>query len=52
MFKICGNSNLNYATDSKSRRIITGTKVYLHDALIVFSSVMQKHVTLSVTEAE
>eukprot|EP00804_Cyclotella_cryptica_P002709 CCRYP_009620-RA/>CCRYP_009620-RA protein AED:0.39 eAED:-0.09 QI:0/0/0/0.5/1/1/2/0/355 len=51
-FKIRGRSNSNYATDPESRRSITGTVVYLNDAPIVFSSATQKHVTLSVTEAE
>ena len=52
MFKIHGRSDSNYATDPDSRRNITGTVVYLNDAPIAFSSVTQKHVTLSVTEAE
>eukprot|EP00804_Cyclotella_cryptica_P028830 CCRYP_019720-RA/>CCRYP_019720-RA protein AED:0.58 eAED:0.63 QI:0/0/0/0.5/1/1/4/0/888 len=51
-FKIRGRSDSNYATDPESRRSITGTVVYLNDAPIAFSSVTQKHVTLSVTEAE
>ena len=49
---IHGRSDSNYATDPESRRSITGTVVYLNDAPIAFSSVTQKHVTLSVTEAE
>jgi hypothetical protein len=51
-FKIRGHSDSNYATDPDSRRSTTGTVVYLNDASIAFSSVMQKHVTLSVTQAE
>jgi hypothetical protein len=51
-FKIHGRSDSNYATDPESRRSITGTVVYLNDSPIAFSSVTQKHVTLSVTEAE
>ena len=51
-FKIRGRSDSNYATDPDSRRSITGTVVYLNDSPIAFSSVTQKHVTLSVTEAE
>eukprot|EP00804_Cyclotella_cryptica_P000019 CCRYP_013697-RA/>CCRYP_013697-RA protein AED:0.44 eAED:-0.15 QI:0/0/0/0.5/1/1/2/0/583 len=51
-FEIRGRSDSNYATDPESRRSITGTVVYLNDAPIAFSSVTQKHVTLSVTEAE
>ena len=51
-FTIRGRSDSNYATDPKSRRSVTGTVVYLNDAPIMFGSVTQKHVTLSVTEAE
>ncbi len=51
-FKICGRSDLNYATDPESRRSVTGMIVYLNDAPIAFSCVTQKHVMLSVTEAE
>ena len=51
-FKIRGRLDSNYLTDAESRRSIMGTVVYLHDAPISFSSVTQKHVTLSVTEAE
>ena len=51
-FKIHGWSDSNYATDLDCRRSIMGTVVYLNDAPIVFSSVMHKHLTLSVTEAE
>ena len=51
-FKISGCSDSNYATDPESRRSVMGTVVYLNDASMVFSSVTQKHVTLSVTEAE
>jgi hypothetical protein len=51
-FKICGCSDSNYSTDAEIRRSVMGTVVYLNDAPIAFSSVTQKHVTLSVTEAE
>lgn len=51
-FNIHCRSDSNYATDPKSRRSVTGTVVYLNDVPIAFSSVTQKHVTLSVTEAE
>lgn len=51
-FVIRGRSDSNYATDPESRRSVTGTVVYLNDSPIVFGSVTQKHVTLSVTEAE
>jgi hypothetical protein len=51
-FVVRGRSDSNYATDPESRRSVTGTVVYLNDAPIMFGSVTQKHVTLSVTEAE
>ena len=51
-FVIRGRSDSNYATDKDTRRSVTGTVVYLNEAPIVFGSVTQKHVTLSVTEAE
>ena len=51
-FVIRGRSDSNYATDRDTRRSVTGTVVYLNEAPIIFGSVTQKHVTLSVTEAE
>jgi hypothetical protein len=51
-FKIRGRSDSNYATDKETRRSITGSVVYLNDAIVMFQSATQKHVTLSVTEAE
>lgn len=51
-FKICIHLDWNYETDPESRRSMTSTVVYFNDAPIVFSSVTQKHVMLSVTEAE
>jgi hypothetical protein len=51
-FKIRGRSDSNYATDKETRRSITGSVVYLNDAIVMFQSSTQKHVTLSVTEAE
>ena len=51
-FTIRGRSDSNYATDPESRRSVTGTVVYLNDSPIIYGSVTQKHVTLSVTEAE
>lgn len=52
MLKICVRSNLNYAADPESRKSVTGTIFCLNDMPIAFSSVTQKHVTLSITEAE
>jgi hypothetical protein len=51
-FKIRGRSDSNYATDKETHRSITGSVVYLNDAIVIFQSATQKHVTLSVTEAE
>ena len=51
-FVIRGRSDSNYATDPETRKSVTGTVVYLNDAPIMFQSVTQKTVTLSVTEAE
>jgi hypothetical protein len=51
-FPIRGRSDSNYATDPESWRSITGTVLYLNGAPIMFGSVTQKHVTLSVTEGE
>ena len=52
IFKICGRSETNYATNPESHRSETGIVVYLCDVPILFQSVMQKHVTLSMTEVE
>jgi hypothetical protein len=51
-FKVRGRSDSNYATDPETRKSVTGNVVYLNDAPIMFQSVTQKTVTLSVTEAE
>jgi hypothetical protein len=51
-FVIRGRSDSNYAADPESRRSVTGTVVYFCDSPIMISSLTQKHVTLSVTEAE
>ena len=50
--KIHSWSKSNYATDPESRRSITGTVVSLNDVPIEFSSGIQKHVRLSLKEAE
>jgi hypothetical protein len=51
-FKIGGRSNSNYATDPETRRSITGTRVSLNEAPVMWRSATQKFTTLSVTEAE
>ena len=45
-FKLCN------ATDPNRRRSITDTTVYWNDPSTAFSSVMQKYVALSISEAE
>ena len=52
IFKICGRSETNYAMNPESHRSETGMVVYLCDVPIMFQHVMQKHVTLSMTEVE
>lgn len=49
-FKIRGQLSPIHAADVECRRSIMSTVVYLNGALIAFSNVSQKHVTLSVTE--
>ena len=51
-FKIRGKSDSNYATDPETRKSITGTVVYLEESPVMFKSSTQKHICLSVTEAE
>ena len=51
-FRVRGRSDSNCATDPETRRSITGTVVYLEDSPVMFKSSTQKHVCLSVTEAE
>jgi hypothetical protein len=51
-FVIRGRSDSNYATDPDSRKSVTGSVTYLNDAPVMYQSATQKHVTLSVTEAE
>ena len=49
---IRGRTDFNYATDPESRCSITGSVVYLNDTPIIFNSLTQKHVMLSVTQVE
>ena len=47
-----GKSNSDYAKQPDDRRSISGSVVYLEAAPVMFKSATQKHVAMSVTEAE
>lgn len=49
---IRARSDSNYASNSDDRRSVTGCVVYLNECPVMARSNTQKHVTLSVTEAE
>jgi hypothetical protein len=51
-FIISGQSDSNYAKDLQMRKSISGYRVLLEGAPVMFKSSMQKSVTLSVCEAE
>jgi hypothetical protein len=51
-FVISGRSNLNYAANVDDRHSVTGCRTQLEGAPIMQRSATQRHVTLSVTEAE
>jgi len=51
-FIISGRSDSDYAKDPDTRRSVTGTRVSVNGAPTAWRSATQKHVTLSVTEAE
>jgi hypothetical protein len=51
-FIVKGLSDANYATDTSSRRSISGYSVFLEDAPISMKSAQQKSVTLSTAESE
>ena len=51
-FKIGGRSDSDYATDPESRRSVSGTRVSVNEAPVMWRATTQKGVTLSVTEAE
>ena len=51
-FEVTGRSDSNYATDPETRRSVSGTRVSLNGAPVSWRSSTQRHVTLSVTEAE
>ena len=51
-FVLHGRSDSDYATNKDDRRSVSGGRVFLNGAPIIFRSAMQKFATLSVTEAE
>ena len=51
-FIVSGRSDSDYATDPETRRSVTGSRVSLNSAPVIWRSSTQKFVTLSVTEAE
>ena len=51
-FIIHGRSDSDYAANTDDRRSVSGGRVFLNEAPVVFRSATQKFVTLSVTEAE
>ena len=51
-FSIGGRSDSDYAACKMMVRIVSGYDIYLEGASILVKSVIQKTVTLSVTEAE
>ncbi len=53
-FKFCisGASDSDYATDPETRRSVSGTRVSLNGAPVSWRSSTQKHISLSVCEAE
>ena len=51
-FKICRRSDSDYAMDPNDHRSIFGGRVFVDNVPILFRSVTQKFVMLSVTEAK
>jgi len=51
-FIISGRSDSDYAKDTQTRKSISGYRVVLEDAPVMFKSSTQKSVALSVCEAE
>lgn len=51
-FRIHGRSDSDYAANTDDRRSVTGARVFLENCPVIFRSVTQKFVTLSVTKAE
>ena len=52
LFRINGKSDSDYAKEPVDRRSVSGSVVMLEGSPIIFRSSTQKHVALSVTEAE
>lgn len=52
VFVIHGRSDSNYASDVDDRRSVTGCRTFLEGSPVCMRSATQRHVTLSVTEAE
>ena len=52
LFKTTGISDSDYAKDTQTRKSISGYRVLLEVAPVLFKSSMQKSVALSVCEAE
>ncbi len=51
-FIISGRSDSNYAKDSQMQKSISGYRVLLEGAYVMFKGLVQKSVALSVCEAE
>ena len=51
-FRVSGNSDSDYAKEPVDRRSVSGSVVRLEGSPVIFRSSTQKHVALSVTEAE
>jgi hypothetical protein len=52
LFRIHGRSDSEYAANTDDRRSVSGARVFVEGAPVVFRSATQRFVTLSVTEAE
>ena len=52
LFTVGGRSDSDYATNPETRKSVSGCRVSLNGAVVAWRSSTQKHVTLSVTEAE
>ena len=51
-FVISGKSDSDYAKCPKTRKSVTGIRVFLYGALVIFKSATQKRAATSVCEAE
>jgi len=52
LIEIVGVTDANYATDTDSRKSVSGFSVFINGAPVSFKSVQQQVITLSTTEAE